>query len=168
MEDGFPLFDPNDDAARQEQKLREYYEEFSANARKRLLAKTVIRPTSVYDVLYPRTRELLMSKNVPFKTDLEEDAKLIRDRLVAKLVTNETDLEKISGDFRKSMLARAKIQDDKNNLMRSGEAFRKNLIAKNSPKESNIEKDSEQVRRANISKNTPNPSKRPQFLIISS
>jgi hypothetical protein len=158
MEDGFPLFDLNDDAARQEQKLREYYEEFSANARQRLLAKTVVRPSSVYDVLYPRTRETLLSKNTPFKSNLEEDAKIIRDRLIAKLVDNETDLEKISADFRKSMLARAKIQDDRGDLMRSGEAFRKKLISKNSPKSSDIEKDSEQSRMANVAKNNPNLS----------
>ena len=64
MEDGFPLFDPNDEAARQEQKLREYYEDFSVNARNRLLAKTITRPSNVYDVLYVRTREVLLSKNV--------------------------------------------------------------------------------------------------------
>ena len=74
MEDGFPLFDPNDEAARQEQRLKEYYEEFSANARQRLLSKILIRPTSVYDVLYPKTREILLAKNVPFNNDLEEDA----------------------------------------------------------------------------------------------
>jgi hypothetical protein len=158
MEDGFPLFDPNDDTARQEQKLKEYYEEFSANARQRLLAKTIVRPSSVYDVLYPRTRETLLSKNVPFKSNLEEDAKLIRDRLIAKLVDNETDLEKISTDFRNSMLARAKIQDDKVNLMRSGEVFRKNLISKNSPKSSDIEKDSAQIRNDNVAKNNTNLS----------
>ncbi len=158
MEDGFPLFDPNDEAARQEQRLREYYEEFSANARQRLLAKTIVRPITVYDVLYPQTREVLLSKNVPFNHNLEEDAKIIRDRLIAKIVTDETDLEKISADFRNSMLARAKIQDDRDKLMRDGDAFRKNLIAKNSPTSSDIEKDSELIRRNNITKNKPNPS----------
>jgi len=158
MEDGFPLFDPNDEAARQEQRLKEYYEEFSANARQRLLAKAIVRPITVYDVLYPQTREVLLSKNTPFESNLEEDAKIIRDRLIAKIITDETDLEKISVDFRNSMLARAKFQDDRERLMRDGDSFRKNLISKNSPNSSDIEKDSELIRRNNISKNKPNPS----------
>ncbi|MEK6829596.1 MAG: hypothetical protein AABY15_05750 [Nanoarchaeota archaeon] len=158
MEDGFPLFDPNDEAARQEQKLREYYEEFSANARKRLLAKTIVRPTSVYDILYPQTREALLAKNVPFNTDLEEDSKIIRDKLIAKMVMNETDLEKISEDFRKSLLARARIQEDINKLTRAGEESRKRLVSKNVDNSGNLEKDSEQIRRDNIAKNKSNPS----------
>ncbi len=158
MEDGFPLFDPNDDAERQEQRLREYYEEFSANARQRLLAKTIVRPTTVYDVLYPSTRETLLSKNTPFNTDLEEDAKIIRDRLIAKIITNETDLEKISSNFRNSLLARAKIQDDRAKLMEDGDLFRKQMISKNVPSSNNIEKDSGLIRTSNVSKNKPNPS----------
>ena len=160
MEDGFPLFDPNNEAERQEQKLREYYEEFSANARKRLLAKIVVRPTSVYDILYPQTRVLLLAKNVPINNDLEENAKIIRDRLIAKIVTEETDLEKISADFRNSLLARAKIQEDRNKLVRNSDAYRKTNLAKNTLKETDLERDSNFARDNNISKNKPNPSLR--------
>jgi hypothetical protein len=158
MEDGFPLFDHNNEADRQEQKLREYYESFSANARRRLLAKTIIRPTSVYDILYPQTRQALISKNVSFDNNLEESAKIIRDKLIAKIVTEETDLEKISEDFRKSLLARAKIQDDRNNLLRENASFRDNNISKNIAKESNLDEDSEFARTNNVSKNRVNPS----------
>lgn len=160
MEDGFPLFDPNNEAERQEQKLREYYNSFSDNARRRLLSKTVIRPTSVYDILYPNTREVLLAKNVPINNDLEESAKIIRDRLIAKIVTEETDLEKISADFRNSLLARAKIQDDRNKLVRNTEAYRKTNLAKNTPKDTDLEKDSNFARINNTSKNKPNPSLR--------
>jgi len=158
MEDGFPLFDPNNEAERQEQKLREYYEDFSTNARNRLLAKTIVRPTTVYDILYPKTRETLLAKNIPFKINLEKDAELIRNKLIAKLITSETDLEKISADFRNSLLARAKIVEDKEKLINDGLVFRNNLISKNVPKESNLETDSEEIRRNNISKNKPDPS----------
>ena len=158
MEDGFPLFDPNDEAARQEQKLKEYYEEFSANARRRLLAKTIIRPTTVYDILYPQTRGELLSKNVPINSDLEGDAKIIRDKLIANFVTNETDLEKISEDFRKSLLARAKIQKSLSDLSVNSETFRKNLLSKNLEKKTNLESDSDAFRKSNISKNANNIS----------
>jgi len=158
MEDGFPLFDPNDEAARQEQKLLEYYGEFSANARRRLLAKTIVRPITVYDILYPQTRQDLLSKNTPFNTDLEESAKIIRDKLIAKFITNETDLEKISEDFRNSLLARAKIQQSLSDLSKNSDTFRKNMLSKNQTRESDIETDSSQYRRDNISKNRINPS----------
>ena len=157
MEEGFPLFDPNDEADRQEQRLREYYEEFSANARKRLLAKTIVRPITVYDVLYPATRNSLLSKNTPFDLDLEENARIIRDKLIAKIITSETDLEEISSNFRKSLLARAKIQDDRVNLMNSGESFRNSMISKNASNNRDISKDSESIRNSNISKNKQNP-----------
>jgi K+-transporting ATPase c subunit len=167
MEDGFPLFDPNDEASRQEERLREYYEEFSANARRKLLSKTITRPTTVYDVLYPQTREALLSKNVPFNTDLEESSKEIRDRLVAKLVVDETDLDKISENFRKSLLARAKIQDDNKNLSQQSDIFRKDMISKNVSGSMSIDDYSEQARIENKSKNRPNLSLNKKFDDIS-
>ena len=158
MEDGFPLFDPNDESARQEQKLREYYEEFSANCRRRLFSKNIIRPTSVYDVLYPQIRNNLVSKNVSFDTNLEESAKLIRDNMIAKIIVDETNLDKISEDFRKSMLAREKIQEDRNKLLRASDSFRDTNISKNNLKDTSLEKDSIISRENNVSKNKVNPS----------
>jgi len=158
MEDRFPLFDPNDDAARQEEKLRSYYEEFSANARKRLISKTIIRPTTVYDILYPQTRNELLSKNIPFNTNLEEDSKLIRDRQISKLIEGQRDVDKQADDFRKSLLARNKIHEDNEKLLRDSESFRENLLSKNNPISSNVEKDSEFIRNNNLSKNRINLS----------
>lgn len=158
MEDGFPLFDPNDEASRQEQRLKEYYEEFSANARRRLLAKTIIRPNTVYDILYPETREALLSKNVPINNNLEEEAKEIRDRLIAKLISSETDLENMSENFRKSLLARTKIQQDSMDLLQRSDLYRKEMLSKNVAYNSNIDSISEQARFENQSKNRKNLS----------
>ena len=158
MEERFPLFDPNDETARQEERLREYYEEFSAFSRKKLLSRNIIRPTNVYDVLYPEARALMISKNTPFDNNLEENARIIRDKLIAKIVTEETSLEKISEDFRNSMIARAKIHEDKDRLLRDGDSFRKNLISKNNQNIGDLEKDSNKSRQSNLAKNKINPS----------
>jgi len=158
MEDGFPLFDSNNEADRQEQKLLEYYNSFSENARRRLMSKNITRPTNVYDVLYNKARELNLAKNIPINNDLEESAKIIRDRLVAKIVTEETDLEKISADFRNSLLARAKIQEDRNKLVRTADSYRQTNLAKNTAKDTDLEKDSNFARTNNTSKNKANPS----------
>ena len=77
---------------------------------------------------------------------------MIRDRMVSRVVSEETDLEKISKDFRDSLLARTKVHDDKNDLLSSSEAFRKSNIY-SSNKDINLERDSVLSRDSNLSKN---------------
>ena len=146
-------WDDNDIEGIQEENLRYFYEEYSASVRKQLLAKNLLVPQNVYDVLYPRTKEALLAKNVPKITDLEESSKSIRDALIAKLVSENTSLEKLSEDTRNSLIA-------KNNLIRSAEdlleksyGYRISNISKNVPNESNIEKESDQARINNLVKN---------------
>ena len=66
------LFDDNDEEERQEQKLYEFYEVFSLEVRRQLLAKNIPIIQNVYDVLYPQTKKQLLSKNVP--TDFTIDS----------------------------------------------------------------------------------------------
>ncbi len=151
-------WDDNDWESVSEENLRYFYEEYSASVRKQLLAKNLLVPQNVYDVLYPRTKEALMAKNVAKITDLEENSKTIRDALVAKIVSNGTDIEKISEDTRKSLLARNKIIQDANDLLNNSYSVRKNLLSKNTPDEGDLLKDSEHIRRANMSQNSENVS----------
>ena len=58
------FFDDNDEQDKQEQKLLEFYQVYSADVRRRLLSKNVPTINNVYDVLYPNTKESLLSKNV--------------------------------------------------------------------------------------------------------
>ena len=154
--------DPNE-RERVEEALRYFYEDFSAGVRKKLISKNLISPISVYDVLYPKTREALLAKNVEKEIDLEESSKSIRDALIAKLVVKQTDLENLSEDVRKSLLARNKILTDANDLLDKSWTIRKNLLAKNVPADTNLLKDSDTYRDNNMAKNAPDPNADKKF-----
>ena len=67
------LFDPNNEEERLRKRMEEYYGEFSDNARNKLFAKNIEKPTTVYDLMYPKQRESLLSKNVTnVKDNLDE------------------------------------------------------------------------------------------------
>jgi len=53
---------PNDDKERLFEKFTKYYGEFSDDVREDMQSRNVQIPTSVYDVLYPEAREILLSK----------------------------------------------------------------------------------------------------------
>ncbi len=151
-------FDDNDLENVNEENLRYFYEEFSASIRKQLLSKNLLSPQNVYDVLYPRTREALLTKNIPKIIDLEESSKSIRDALIAKLVSENISLEKLSEDTRNSLLARNKLIQSADNLLESSSVIRKNNLEKNSSSESDLLKDSNIARQNNIAKNNENVS----------
>jgi len=146
-------FDDNNLGSVEEENLRFFYEEFSASVRKQLLAKNLLAPQNVYDVLYPSTRETLLSKNVAVITDLEQNSKTIRDALIAKLVKDNVSLEKISEDTRNSLLARNKIIQDTEDLLSGSYGIRKDNLSKNNVNEGDLFKDSQDVRENNVSKN---------------
>ena len=124
-------FDDNDLRNISEENLRYFYEEYSASVRKQLLSKNLVVPQNVYDVLYPRTKEALMAKNISKEIDLEENSKAIRDSLISKLVSENLDLEKLSEDTRKSLIARNKLIVDADALLQNTETHRKLLLSKN-------------------------------------
>ena len=146
-------FDENNSTEGYEERLRYFYEEYSAQIKKQLLAKNLIKPQNVYDVLYANQREHLLAKNVPANTDLEEKSKSIRDALVAKLVTENLDLENYSENFRKSLLARNTLAFSLDDLLSKSENVRKNLLSKNVEEQTDLEKFSERFRNDNIAKN---------------
>jgi hypothetical protein len=156
-------WDDNDWESVSEENLRYFYEEYSASVRKQLLNKNLLVPQNVYDVLYPRTKEALLAKNVASVTDLEENSKTIRDALVAKLVSENIDLEKLSEDTRKSLLARNKIIQEANDLLNNSYSARQNILSKNRPSEGDLLKDSTSARQNNISKNHENLSLKDDF-----
>lgn len=151
-------FDDNDLESVSEENLRYFYEEFSASVRKQLLSKNLMVPQNVYDVLYPRTKEALLAKNVVKITDLEESSKSIRDALVSKLVSQSTDLETMSETTRQGLLAKNKIIQEANDLLNNSISARKDLLSKNIVDETDLLKDSELARRNNTSKNDENIS----------
>ena len=156
-------FDDNDLRNISEENLRYFYEEYSASVRKQLLSKNLVVPQNVYDVLYPRTKEALMAKNISKEIDLEENSKAIRDSLISKLVSENLDLEKLSEDTRKSLIARNKLIVDADALLQNTETHRKLLLSKNVQTDSNLLGDSDAIRRNNTTKNVVNPSVQKNF-----
>ena len=77
------LFDENNEEERQEQKLYEFYEIFSLEVRRQLLAKNIPIIQNVYDVLYPQTKNQLLSKNISSDLNIDSTAESVRNALVA-------------------------------------------------------------------------------------
>jgi len=150
------FFDDNDLREISEENLRYFYEEFSNNVRRILLSKNLIAPNSVYDILYPQTRDALVSRNIPRIEDLERNSAFIRDALLAKNISENVSLEKLAEDTRKALLARTKITTETEDLLKKALVVRDDLLSKNIENKSDIEKDSESFRQNNIIKNKPN------------
>ena len=93
------LFDDNDEQERQEQKLYEFYEVFSLEVRRQLLTKNIPIIQNVYDVLYPQTKNQLLSKNIWTEFTIDSTAESIRNALVAKLVGDNVNLDTISANY---------------------------------------------------------------------
>ena len=150
------LFDDNNEKERLEKRLEKFYGQFSTRTRQKLLSKNLVVPTSVYDVLYPQTRTDLLSKNTEIASDLSEDSKSIRDKLLTSFVTDEINLEKQAEDLRKAQLAKNKLTSP--NIFANSEIIRDNNLTKNTPNSSDLEKDSEQFRNGDIHKNVEKKS----------
>lgn len=125
------LFDDNDEQERQEQKLYEFYEVFSLEVRRQLLAKNIPIIQNVYDVLYPQTKNQLLSKNVPTDFTIDSTAESVRNALVAKLVEDNINLDTISENFRKQILSKNVLADSSRELQYKIDKVRENLLAKN-------------------------------------
>jgi hypothetical protein len=149
-------FDDNNLGEISEENLRFFYEEFSSDVRRRLMSKNLIAPNSVYDVLYPQTRDALVAKNIPVITDLEKNNQSIRDAILAKNIYQNYSLEKASEDTRKAILARNKITTEADQILKRSAVVRDDLLSKNETSKNDILKDSEGFRNNNTSKNKPN------------
>jgi hypothetical protein len=148
-------FDDNDEQDKQEQKLLEFYQVYSADVRRRLLSKNVPTINSVYDVLYPNTKESLLSKNKSNGITIDSSAESIRNALIAKIVEDSINLEKFSENFRNSLLARNGLSQSATDLEQKTEDIRKGLLSKNNTTQSeNIDDVADSKRRELLSKNT--------------
>ena len=178
------FFDDNDEQDKQEQKLLEFYQVYSADVRRRLLSKNVPTINNVYDVLYPNTKEALLSKNKSNGITIDNSAESIRNALLAKIVEENISLEKFSENFRNSLLARNNLSQSATDLQQKTEDIRNGLLSKNNSsqgesiddvadakrrellsknKESldfqnNIERNNESFRENNVHKNVNNES----------
>lgn len=148
------LFDDNDEAERQAQKLYEFYEVFSLEVRRQLLAKNIPIIQNVYDVLYPQTKNQLLTKNVSSDLTIDSTAESVRNALVAKLVEENLNLDTISENFRNQNLSKNVLADSYRDLQYKIDKVRENLLAKNKKvNSSNIDSVADNERRDALSKN---------------
>jgi hypothetical protein len=148
------LFDDNNEEERQEQKLYEFYEVFSLEVRRQLLAKNLPIIQNVYDVLYPQTKNTLLSKNVTSDITIDSTAESVRNALVAKLVEDNINIDTISENFRKQLLSKNVLADSSRELQYKIDQVRKNLLSKNKSSNPNtIDSISDSQRRDSLSKN---------------
>ena len=173
------LWDPNDDKERLFEKFNRYYGEFSDDVREDMQSRNVQVPTSVYDVLYPESREKLLSKNVPKTTDILEDTEPYRQAALAKIVPVITDIEEMAETYRITQLSKNVVEESsvleiskrhrleqlaKNEPigtephLRKSKDFREQMQSKNVPNPSDLEKDTQDYRDGQLSKNVPNVS----------
>ena len=152
-------FDYEEEKQEMEDRVANFFGEFSSEIRNKLMSKNLVKPQNLYDVFYPAVKKELLSKNVNlFNVDLDEFSTKIRDGQLAKAVEKTFSLEEQSEDFRKSMLAREQLHKSTVDLLSSFEENRKNLLSKNHSSLSDLIKDSEFQRRNNVSKNRENPN----------
>jgi len=118
------------------------------------LTKNLEKPTDVYDVLYPRTRQDLMAKNVPIKTDLDKASQEIRDSLLAKFIDNQISLEESGNVTRNQLLAKNKLVSSAVSLEDLGEESRKKAISRNIAIQQSLDLISDVARKQNLSNNT--------------
>lgn len=148
------LFDDNNEEERQEQKLYEFYEVFSLEVRRQLLAKNIPIIQNVYDVLYPQTKNTLLSKNVTSDITIDSTAESVRNALVAKLVAENINIDTISENFRKQLISKNVLADSSRELQYKIDQVRKNLLSKNKNSNPNtIDSVSDSQRRDSLSKN---------------
>ena len=148
------LFDDNNEEERQEQKLYEFYEVFSLEVRRQLLAKNIPIIQNVYDVLYPQTKNTLLSKNVTSDITIDSTAESVRNALVAKLVEDNINIDTISENFRKQLLSKNVLADSSRELQYKINQVRKNLLSKNKSSNPNtIDSISDSQRRDSLGKN---------------
>jgi len=148
------LFDENNEEERQEQKLYEFYEIFSLEVRRQLLAKNIPVIQNVYDVLYPQTKNQLLSKNISSDLNIDSTAESVRNALVAKLVEDNINIDTISENFRKQLLSKNILADSSRELQYKIDKVRQNLLSKNKSSNPNtIDSISESQRKELISKN---------------
>jgi len=148
------LFDPNDEEEKLRKKIEEYYGDFSDNTRNKLFAKNIEKPTSVYDLMYPKQREYLLSKNISiFDKELDETSMAIRDMLLSKNNGEQGDLLSGSEGFRKSLEARNSMSERRDVLAEQSNEMRKILISKGIVRDADLLADSEGIRRDSVAKN---------------
>jgi len=148
------LFDENNEEERQEQKLYEFYEVFSLEVRRQLLAKNIPIIQNVYDVLYPQTKNQLLSKNISNDLTIDSTAESVRNALVVKLIEDNINIDTISENFRKQLLSKNVLSDSSRELQYKIDKVRKSLLSKNKNSNPNtIDSISESQREELISKN---------------
>ena len=152
-------FDYEEERQSEEDRLNQFFGEFSSEARLKLMSKNLVKPQSLYDVFYPSIKKDLMAKNVNlFNTDLDEFSKEIRNNQLAKIVEKAISLEEQSKEFRNSMVARNKLHEDIEHLLELSEQKRKDLLSKNSFSQADLLLDSDSKRNDSLAKNKENPN----------
>ena len=148
-------FDYEEERQGEEERVAKFFGDFTSEVRNRLMSKNLVKPQSLYDIFYPSVKNQMLSKNENyFKSDIEEISKEIRDSQLAKAVEKQFSIEEQSDEFRKSLLARNKIHEEKENLLSLFENKRKELVGKNNDISEDLLIASSFAREKNVSKNT--------------
>lgn len=157
-------YDYEEDRQQEEDRVNQFFGEFSSEIRNKLMSKNLVKPQSLYDVFYPSIKNDLMSKNVNlFNVDLDEFSKEIRDQQLSKAVDSIFSLEEMSADFRKSMMARENLHKETDALLYMFEKKRRDLLARNHEVFADLLKDSESTRRNALAKNKDYSDSEKQF-----
>lgn len=133
--------------------LEQFYGQFSADVRKKLLSKNIKSPQNLYDVLYTPIRKELLSKNVPTSISIDKTSAQIRNSLLAKQIEKDINLDKTGENIRKSLLAKNELIQTSVDIEGIAESSRKLLVPKNAPNKANPESGSEEIRNGLESKN---------------
>jgi len=163
-------FDPTDDKERLEQKFENFFGEYSAEIRRKLMTKNMEVPQSLYDVYYIKVKNEMLSRNVPTVKEghLEETGEVFRKDNVKNNIEKIIDIETNSEVFRENMLARQNLQKNVDNLEKVSNDIRKDLLSKNKGTALDLEDASNKFRKDNLAKNKENASANSDNLLSSS
>lgn len=138
--------------------LDSFWGEFSTEVRGKLLSKNLEKPTDIYDVLYPKVRKNLLTKNVPISSNLDDVGTEIRNTLIRNHISNQISLEESGQNQRDVSLAKNKIISPFRNVESLGDEIRKNSVSKNNNTDITVDTYADSARKGNVFKNVENSS----------
>ena len=134
--------------------LEGYYGDFSAQARKNLMAKNLPKVSNVYDVLYVNVRKEMLAKNDNLiQPDLSSSSDLVRLNNLKSNIQKEIDLLESSKIFRENNLSKKDLVDTSVFLEDVATKKRNELLSKNDNLKLNLDAYDDKARSLNLSKN---------------
>ena len=137
--------------------LDNYYGDYSASVKQKLVAKNLPKVSNVYDVLYVNVREDMLAKNKStIKSDDTTSSDLIRINNLKQNIKKEIDLLSSGEIYRNNNLTKNSLIDTATQLETIAKDKRKELLSKNPTKNLNIDSYGESARNLEITKNVSN------------